>query len=69
MYFQSEAMNQKREQVVAELGNRCILHPEFKPGNIRGRDMNAVRAAAKADREKNPAHVAWAKVQHIYGEV
>lgn len=69
MYFQNEVLNQKREAAVQDLGERCVLHPDFKRDNLRGRDMNAVRAAAKADREKNPAHVAWAKVQHIYGEV
>ncbi len=69
MYFNNPALDEKREAAIQELGNRCVLHPDFKPGNIRGRDMEAVRAAAKADREKNPAHIAWAKVQHIYGEV
>ena len=69
MYFNNPVLDAKRAAIVEEMGDRYIGHPNFKPGNIRGRDMDAVRAAAKADRERNPAHIAWAKVQHIYGEV
>lgn len=68
-YFNSETLNNRRAEIVTEMGDRCVLHPNFKTNNIRGRNMEAVKAAAEADRQRNPAHIAWAKVQHIYGVV
>ena len=69
MYFNNSTLETKREEAISDLGDRCVLHPNFKRDNLRGRDMDSIRAAAKADRERNPAHIAWARVQHIYGDI